>query len=172
MAKYLVNKRNLKKSKGDSCILFRKYDKGKSELVISVLVDDVFISDKPESLKVIKEEIKEEFKISESRKVKKSLGVYYQWGHDAKCMYPKMTMEKDVNKLVEGYKKYTRSDLRIPKTPGAPGKILSKSDLEDPDNTNKYISFLGQLMWYTNKVGPDVEKVARELAVHMSHPGP
>ena len=27
-------------------------------------------------------------------------------------------------------------------------------------------------MWYTTKVGPDVANVARELAVHMSHPGP
>ena len=26
-------------------------------------------------------------------------------------------------------------------------------------------------MWYTTKVGPEVVNVARELAVHMSHPG-
>ena len=36
---------------------------------------------------------------------------------------------------------------------------------------NKYRSFVGQLMWYTTKVGPDVANVERELAVHMSHPG-
>ena len=28
-----------------------------------------------------------------------------------------------------------------------------------------------QLIWYTTKVGPDVENVARELVVHISHPG-
>ena len=27
-------------------------------------------------------------------------------------------------------------------------------------------------MWYTTKVGPDVANTARELVVHMSHPGP
>ena len=27
-------------------------------------------------------------------------------------------------------------------------------------------------MWYTTKVGPNVVNAARELAVHMSHPGP
>ena len=81
-------------------------------------------------------------------------------------------MEKDVKKLVEGYKIYTGSDLRIQKTPQAPGTTLSKSDLEEPENINKYRSFLGQLMWYITKVGPDVENVARELAVHMSNPGP
>ena len=45
---------------------------------------------------------------------------------------------------------------------------LSKSDLEEPYNIDKYISFLGQFMWYTTKVGPGVENKARELAVHMS----
>ena len=67
-----------------------------------------------------------------------------------------MNMEKDVKKLVEGYEKNTWSDLRVHKTPGAPFTTLNKSDLEVPDNINTYISFVGQLMWYTTKVGPDV----------------
>ena len=41
-----------------------------------------------------------------------------------------MTMEKEANKLVEGYKKYTGSDVKVQKTLGAPGKTLSKSELE------------------------------------------
>ena len=81
-------------------------------------------------------------------------------------------MEKYVNKLVDGYDKYTGSSLRIQKNPRAPGKTLSKRDLEEPDNINKYRSFVGYLMWYTIEVGPDVENAARELAVHMSRPGP
>ena len=48
----------------------------------------------------------------------------------------------------------------------------SKSDLEEPDNINKYISFVGKLMWYTNKVVPEMESATRELALHMSHPDP
>ena len=77
-----------------------------------------------------------------------------------------------MKKLVEGYEEYTGSDLRVQKTPGSPGTTLSKSDLEEPDNINEYISFVGQLMWYTTKVGTDAENAARELEVHMSHPGP
>ena len=49
-----------------------------------------------------------------------------------------MTMEKDVKKLIKGYKNYTGSELRAQKTPGSPGTTLSKSDLEYPDNINKY----------------------------------
>ena len=47
-------------------------------------------------------------------------------------------MDKDVKKLVEGKKKYTGSDLKVQKTPGALGMTLSKSDLKEPDNINKY----------------------------------
>ena len=72
--------------------------------------------------------------------------------------------------MVEGYKKYTRSDVKVQKTPGAPGTTLSKSELEEPKYIYNYRSFMGQLMWYTAKVVPDVKNAARELAVHMSNP--
>ena len=69
---------------------------------MSVHVDDVFMAGKPETLKSIKENIKEKFNISESGKIKKFLGFYYEWGHDSKGTYAKTTMEKDVKKLVAG----------------------------------------------------------------------
>ena len=61
--------------------------------------------------------------------MKKFLGVYSKWGHDAKCMYAKMTMEKDFNKLVAGYEKCTGSDVKVQKIRGALDKTLSKSEL-------------------------------------------
>ena len=57
LAKYLVNKCNLKRSKSNSCIFLRKYDKGNLELVMSVHVDDVFMADKTKTLKNIKEKM-------------------------------------------------------------------------------------------------------------------
>ena len=87
-------------------------------------------------------------------------------------MYAKTTMDKYAKKIVECYKKYTGSDLRIQKTPGSLGTTLSKIDLEYPDNINKYRSFVGQLMWYTTNVGPDVSNVTKEFPVHMSNPDP
>ena len=81
-----------------------KTKKGKLQLVISVHVDDVFMDVNPETLKVIEENIKEKFNISESGKVRKFLGVYYKCCHNVKGTYTKMTMEKHVKKLVEGYK--------------------------------------------------------------------
>ena len=50
------------------------------------------------------------------------LGVYYKWGLYEKYSYEKTTIEKDVNKLVEGYKKYTGSHVKVQKTPCDTGK--------------------------------------------------
>ena len=44
LANYLVNECNLKRIKADSFILFRKYEKEKLELVMSVHVDGVFVA--------------------------------------------------------------------------------------------------------------------------------
>ena len=88
--------------------------------------------------------IKLKFNIQESGKVNKFLGVYYSWGSDSKT-----TMEKDVKKLVEGYKKLIGSETRVHKTPGAPGTTLSKSEFEEPKDIDKYRSFVVHLMWYT-----------------------
>ena len=41
-----------------SCILFKKYDKGKLKLVMLVCVDDLFMDGKTDTLKNIKEKIK------------------------------------------------------------------------------------------------------------------
>ena len=73
--------------------------------------------------------IKLKFNIQEYGKAKKYLGVYYEWGHDAKGLYDKMTMDKDIKKLVDIYEKFIGSDIKVQKTPGAPGMNLSKSDL-------------------------------------------
>ena len=89
------------------------------------------------------------FNTQDSVKVKNSPGVYYELGRGAKGSYEKMTMDKDVKKLVEGCKNYAGSDVKVQKTPGALGTTLININLEETYNIDKYISFVGQLMWYT-----------------------
>ena len=113
-----------------------------------------------------------EFNIQESARVRNFLGVYYEWVREEKCLYSKMNMEKHVDKLVGGYEKFIGGDVKVQKTLGAPGTTMSKSELEKPKDVGKYRSFVGQLMWYTMKVGPGVANAIRDLALHMSHTGP
>ena len=136
--KYLVNECNLKMSRTYSSIFFKKDYKGRLELVMLVDLDYVFIAGKLETWKKAKEKIKENFNISEFGKVKKFLGVYYEWGRDAKGMHEKMTMDKDVKKLLEGCDKYTGGDVKVQKTPGSPGTNLIISDLEEPYNIDNH----------------------------------
>ena len=42
----------------------------------------------------------------------------------------------------------------------------------EPKDIDKYRLSVGQLMWYITKLGPEVAKLERDLAIHMSHPGP
>ena len=137
-----------------------------------VNVGDVFMAGRPETLENIKEMIDLKLNIQESGKIKRFIGVYYEWAHEAKCMYTKMTMDKDINKLVDGYKKFTGNALKVQKTPGAPGTTLSKSDIEEQKCIYQYIPLVGELMWYTTKVGPDVANEARELDTYISHTRP
>ena len=59
---------------------------------MSVHVDDVFMAGNPETFKKIKDMINLKFNIQESEKVKKFLGVYYEWGREANVLYAKMIM--------------------------------------------------------------------------------
>ena len=61
--------------------------------------------------------------------------------------------------------------LKVQKAPGDLVTTISKSDSEETYNINKCRSFVGILMWYTTKVGPDVANAEMELAVQMSHLG-
>ena len=67
---------------------------------MSVHVDIFLMAGNLEALKKNKENIKMNFNIQDSRKVNNFLGVYYEWGRDADGLYAKMTMDKDVKKLV------------------------------------------------------------------------
>ena len=69
------------------------------------------------------------FNIQQSSRLQIFFGMYYEWGCEEKDSYAKMTMEKDVEKLVEVNEKYTGRDVKVQTTSGAPGMTLSKIEL-------------------------------------------
>ena len=90
--------------------------------MISVHVDEVFIARNPETLKCIKE------KASRSS-ISQTQERYSSFSESITSGVIMCKVEKDVKKLVEGYKNYMGSDLRVQKNPRAQGRTLSKSDL-------------------------------------------
>ena len=79
-------------------------------------------------------------------------------------------MDKYYNNLVYGYKKFNEVDVKVQKTPCAPSTNLRKSKIKEPTYIDKYRSFVGQIMWYTMKVGPDMSNAEIELTTNMIHP--
>ena len=55
--------------------------------------------------------------------------MYYEWGRNVKGSYAKITMEKYINKFVEGCENHTGSDIKVQKTPSDAGITLSKNYL-------------------------------------------
>ena len=93
-----------------------------------------------------------------------------------RSLYERYVCENDHGERCEESRrrlqKVYRKQFKSSRTSRSPVTNISKSDLAELDNINKYISFVRQLLWYTTKVVPAVANVARELAVHMIHPGP
>ena len=117
------------KKQGILLHFYKKYNNRKLELVMSVYIDNLFMSEKPKILENITIMINLKFNIQESWKEKKFFRVYHEWGRNTKGPYAIMTMKKNVNKLVDGYKKFIGSDIKVQKTSGAPGTTLGKSEL-------------------------------------------
>ena len=67
--KYIIKKFDMTRIHSDSCIFYKKDEKGKLELVMSVHVYDVFMAVKPYTLEKLKDFIKLKFNIQESGKV-------------------------------------------------------------------------------------------------------
>ena len=65
------------RSPADSCTFYTRYGNIKTEIVMSVHVDDVFAVGRWEKLKNIEKIINLKFNIKEYRRVKKFLRVYY-----------------------------------------------------------------------------------------------
>ena len=54
-------------------------------------------------------------------------------------------MEKEVNKLVYGYEKFTGSDIKVQKTLGDRGNTLCNSELKEPSDKDNYSLFVSQI---------------------------
>ena len=168
---YLEKECKMKQSKADPCIFFRKDEKtGELILILSVHVDDVIVAGKKEFVEELKEKVKERFNITDLGKLKKHLGVNYEWGEDEYGNYVKAEMKKNAEKFISCYEKMFNKNVKVARTPGFPGKCLSKNEGE-VIMLDEYRSLVGQIMFYMVKVGPDVANAARELAQHMSNPG-
>ncbi|KAI2496491.1 GAG-pre-integrase domain [Fragilaria crotonensis] len=139
--------------------------------LMAVVHGYVILVGSKKAIEEFKTKLKERFNISDLGKLKKHLGVWYDWSVDENgnvIIIAKMNKLED--EIVETYEKITGKEVKTYDTPGYPNKYLSKN--EGPTvNMTDYRSMVGKIMYLTTKLAPDLANAARELAQHLSNPG-
>ncbi|KAI2493327.1 Mitochondrial protein [Fragilaria crotonensis] len=82
LRKYLTKHMNMIQSLVDPCMYYWKDTKGRMTLMAVVHVDDVILVGSKKAIEEFKTKLKERFNISDLGKLKKHLGVWYDWSVD------------------------------------------------------------------------------------------
>ena len=115
--------------------------------------------------------MKEEFGTVEDGKLRKLLGVRYEWHENKESgeRHLEMHMNDKAEEIVKSYEKITGKAPKVYDTPGAPGEVLTKNEKEII-MLDEYRSMIGKLMFYTTKIAPECAFSVGQLARHMQNP--
>ena len=161
----------LRQSEADPCLFYKKELSGKVRGVIVVYVDNCLIPGDPPFIKEMKEKLKSDFGVVEDGRLKKLLGVRYEWSNIDNPSDCKVTlsMSDKAEEIVNGYEKAVGRTAKVQSTPRKPGEVLTKND-GVPIMHKEYRSVLGKIMFYVNKVGPECSFSCGQLARQMHNP--
>ena len=170
---FATNKTGLgiEQSKSDPCLFFKKNELGRTIGIIVVYVDDCMIAGERAFIDEMKLKLKNEFGVVEDGRLRKLLGVRYEWKdiEDSKKARVIMNMEDKAAEIISSYEKATGLTPRIQKTPGKPGEILTKNEGTAVKH-EEYRSILGKLMFYVTKISPECSYACGQLARQMHNP--
>ena len=88
--------------------------------MIAVYVDDVVMAGESENIKTFKEQFRKIYKITDLGKVKRHLGVQYEWIKDDEESMVKINMDNMARKIVKEYEKVTNGMVKEWNLPGYP----------------------------------------------------
>ena len=162
----------LTQSHTDPCVFYKHGKDKKLHLILVTHVDDTLIAGPRKYVHEFMREFEQHMKIERLGKLKKHLGIWYQWKKDKETNeeYLEANMAKLVSKVAIAFTHAMGFEPKSYSTPGTPGTIL-KTNEEDPIMIKKYRSIVGKLLYFSTKLGPDVTNAVRELSKHLSNPG-
>ena len=130
------------------------------------------ITGKNEDIEWLMNGIERRLKITRNGIITKHLGVEYEW---RKTKYGrnfcKAVMNKKIEATINHYEKYIGKEVKIYRTPGIPHENLDKND-GDPIDIDQYRSLVGQIIFFSTKVGVKTGAAIRSLSSFMSDLGP
>ena len=110
-------------------------------------------------------------KISDLGKLKRHLGVDYEFGSDEKGNYIRASMTDYIESIVRDYEKDMESVIKEFSTPGASVTPPLRSTPEDKIiDMEMYRSYVGRVMFACGKTEPTLSNACRELTSHLTAP--
>jgi hypothetical protein len=163
---------DMNQSLADPCMFYKKDGKIDLVLLVVVFVDNVLLGGTEKMVKWFKTKISTRFNFTDLGKLRKHLGVWYEWGRDKNGdTFIKATMDSLIDETIEAFRNMTGHYASAVSMPGYPGKVLQKHKGEEPVMLDKFRSLTGKIMYVEQKIMPMIANAARKLAQHMSHPG-
>ena len=161
----------LEQCKSDPCVFYKRNEEGKLVLLMAIHTDDSLIGGLKEEVKAFMDEFEKRLKIERLGKLRKHLGVWYEWTKDENGdAMLKASMPQMIKEIGDAFEKARGHKAKPAKTPAYPGKMLKKNAGE-AIQMEEYRSITGRIMYYTTKIGPEVASAVRDLSAHMSNPG-
>jgi hypothetical protein len=167
---YLINQLKLIQSQTDPCIFYKKNKWNHPVLILALYVDDTLLAGTRTEVNWLYEQVQKRFKIEKLGKLKKHLGIWWEWHKEGNQTYLSASMDKMIEDIRIKFKAAVGRDAKLASTPGFPGQMLTKN-IGDSVMLDEYRSLVGKIMYYATKIGPDISNAARDLATHLSSPG-
>jgi hypothetical protein len=168
--KEILIKLGFKQLLSDPCVFILRNERDEIVVISSIHVDDTLIAGRKKEVYEFYDRFEEHLKIDRLGRLKKHLGVWYEWCiDDRNNIFLKASMERMRESIISNYEKYTGTEAKKYQSPGVPGSKLLKNQGEPVDMTN-FRKVMGQLLYFTNKIAPSMCNASRELSSHMSNP--
>ena len=142
----LMKSMGMTQSKADACMFTRQDETGKTILIMSSHVDDIFVAGTPDAIAWFKQQLKERFNIKEMGRIIKHLGIKYAWQQDEagqECVVA--TMKDFCEEIVTPLKKNLRRMVKKQDTMAEPNKT-NEQDKLGIVNDKMYRSIVGKIM--------------------------
>jgi hypothetical protein len=156
--------------KTDPC-LFMLFTDGELQALVVVYCDDCIVTGTPSAVKTIKKGVAGSVTISDLGRLKRHLGVNYEFGTDKNGDYILSGMTDYLEAIVRDYEEYIGSDVKERSTPGASVTPPLRSTPEDEIiNMEMFRSFVGRILFACGKTEPTIANACRELTSHLTAP--
>ena len=161
----------MKQCKSDSCLFVLHDDDGNLVLIVVVYCDDCIVTGLRSYVNKIKIGITKTVKILDLGKLKRHLGVDYEFGSDKNGPFVRCHMTDYLEAIVRDFEKDTTKTIKERKIPGAAVTPPLRSTEDDEIiMQDLFRSYVGRVMFACGKSEPIISNACRELTSHLNAP--